>query len=76
MASLLDSVLFPAASLADPYHGRGRTEEALRRIKHPIGLEHTSGLTWHAAGQDYGAKAVSGNRDALAAHAATNAHRD
>ncbi|HCZ14763.1 MAG TPA: hypothetical protein DHV85_09225 [Candidatus Accumulibacter sp.] len=52
MASLLDTPLFPAAALADPYHGGGRTGEALRRIKHPIGLEDTSGLTWHAAGQD------------------------
>lgn len=41
MTSLLDTALFPAASFADPYHSRWRVEEAFRRLKNRIGLEHT-----------------------------------
>lgn len=37
------------------------------------GLEHTSGLSWHAARQDFGAKAVFDNLNALAAYVATEA---
>ena len=73
MTSLLDPVAFPVAVFADLYHGRWRIEEAFKRIKSRLGLEHTSGLSWHAARQDFGAKAVFDNLNALAAYVATEA---
>ena len=76
MTSLLDPVAFPAAEFAALYHGRWRIEEAFKRIKHRLGLEHTSGLSWQAANQDFGAKAVFDNLNALAAYVATDAHLD
>lgn len=76
MTSLLDAAAFPAAGFAGLYHGRWRVEEAFLRIKHRLGLEHTSGLSWHAARQDFGAKAVCDNLNALAAYVATDACLD
>lgn len=76
MTSLLDTTAFPAAGFANLYHGRWRVEEAFKRIKHRLGLEHTSGLSWHAARQDFGAKAVCDNLNALAAYVATDACLD
>lgn len=76
MTSLLDPVDFPAAAFADLYHARWRIEEAFKRIKLRLELEHTSGLSWHAARQDFGAKAVFDNLCALADYVATNAHLD
>lgn len=76
MTSLFDSVTFPAADFARLYHGRWRVEEAFKRIKHRLGLEHMSGLSWHAARQDFGAKAVCDNLNALAAYVATEACLD
>lgn len=76
MTSLLDSVAFPAEAFAQLYHGRWRVEEAFKRIKHRLGLEHTSGLSWHAARQDFGAKAVCDNLHALAAYVAADACLD
>ena len=76
MTSLLDRGAFPAAGFGSLYHGRWRVEEAFRRLKHRLGLEHTSGLSWHAANQDFGAKAVFDNLNALAAYVATEAHLD
>lgn len=76
MTSLLDSTRYPAADFAQLYHGRWRIEEAFKRIKHRLGLEHTSGLSWHAARQDFGAKAVCDNLNALAAYVATDACLD
>ncbi|MBN8497453.1 IS4 family transposase [Accumulibacter sp.] len=76
MTSLRDPMAFPAAAFANLYHGRWRIEEAYKRIKHRVQLEHTSGLSWHAARQDFGAKAVCDNLNALAAYVATDAHLD
>lgn len=76
MTSLLDTAAFPASAFANLYHGRWRVEEAFKRLKHRLGLEHTSGLSWHAARQDFGAKAVCDNLNALAAYVATDAHLD
>jgi hypothetical protein len=76
MTSLLDTVAFPAIDFVNLYHGRWRVEEAFKRIKHRLGLEHTSGLSWHAARQDFGAKAVCDNLNALAAYVATDACLD
>ena len=64
MTSLLDTAAFPASAFANLYHGRWRVEEAFKRIKHRFGLEHTSGLSWYAARQDFGAKAVCDNLNA------------
>ncbi|WP_366984014.1 transposase [Accumulibacter sp.] len=76
MTSLLDPVAFPAAAFAKLNHGRWRIEEAFKRIKHRLQLEPTSGLSWHAARQDFGAKAVFDNLNALAAYVATDALLD
>jgi hypothetical protein len=71
MTSLLDTVRYPAPSFATLYHGRWRIEEAFKRLKHRLNLEHTSGLTWLAASQDVGAKMVCDNLNALAAYLST-----
>jgi len=71
MTSLLDTVRYPATAFADLYHRRWRIEEAFKRLKHRLNLEHTSGLTWLAACQDVGAKMVCDNLNALAAYLAT-----
>ena len=76
MTSLFDPVAFPAEAFAQLYHSRWRIEEAFKRIKHRLGLEHSSGLSWHAARQDFGAKAVCDNLHALAAYVATDACLD
>ena len=76
MTSLLDDSAYPAADFARLYHGRWRVEEAFKRLKHRLALEHTSGLSWHAARQDFGAKALCDNLNALAAWVATDAHLD
>jgi hypothetical protein len=73
MTSLLDSDAYPAESFAALYHSRWRIEEAFKRHKHRLNLEHTSGLTWLAARQDFGAKAVCDNLNALAAWLAYDA---
>lgn len=70
MTSLLDSTAYPAADFADLYHARWRIEEAFKRIKHRLALEQLSGLSWLAAQQDFGAKVVCDNLNALAAYAA------
>jgi Transposase DDE domain len=76
MTSLFDELAYPAAEFAALYHGRWRIEEAFKRLKHRLGLEHTSGLSWHAARQDFGAKAVCDNLNSLAAYVATDAYLD
>jgi hypothetical protein len=62
---------YPAPAFADLYHRRWRIEEAFKRLKHRLSLEHTSGLTWLAACQDVGAKMVCDNLNALATYLAT-----
>jgi len=52
---------------------RWRIEEAFRRIKHRLALEHLSGMSWLAAQQDFGAKILCDNLNALAVHAASEA---
>ena len=73
MTSLFDELAYPAAEFAALYHGRWRIEESFKRLKHRLGLEHTSGLSWHAARQNFGAKAICDNLNALAAHVASDA---
>ena len=40
--------------------------QLFKRLKHRLNLEHTSGLSWLAACQDFGAKVVCDNLNALA----------
>ena len=65
MTSLLDPVAYPVADFATLYHSRWRLEEAFKRLKHRIALENTSGLSWLAAQQDFGAKILADNLHAL-----------
>ncbi|MBK7648799.1 MAG: IS4 family transposase [Betaproteobacteria bacterium] len=74
MTSLLDAASYPATAFTDLYHRRWRIEEAFKRLKHRLSLEHTSGLTWLAACQDIGAKMVCDNLNALATYLATEQH--
>ena len=66
MTSLMDDQAYPAAAFGDIYHARWRIEEAFKRLKHRLNLEHTSGLSWLSACQDFGAKVVCDNLNALA----------
>lgn len=72
MTSLLDSVTYPASDFAALYHSRWRIEEAFKRLKHRIALENTSGLSWLAAQQDFGAKLLADNLHALTVMEAEN----
>lgn len=65
MTNLLDSVRFPASQFGDLYHRRWRIEEAFKRIKHRLSLEHVSGLSQHAVLQDLAAKVLCDNLQAL-----------
>jgi len=56
MTNLFDAVKFPASQFADLYHHRWRIEEAFKRLKHRLNLEHVSGLSQHAVAQDVAAK--------------------
>lgn len=67
MTSLIDCQTYPSAAFGDIYHARWRIEEAFKRLKHRLNLEHTSGLSWLAACQDFGAKVVCDNLNAIAA---------
>lgn len=71
ITSLLDSVAYPAEGFADLYHSRWRIEEAFKRLKHRMALENTSGLSWLAAQQDFGAKVLADNLHCLAVVEAT-----
>ena len=70
MTSLLDGLAYPAGDFAALYHSRWRIEEAFKRLKHRLALENTSGLSWLAAQQDFGAKILADNLHSLAAHEA------
>jgi len=62
---------FPAADFGALYHQRWRIEEALKRLKHRLNLEHVSGLSQLAVMQDFAAKVLCDNLQALACLAAT-----
>lgn len=66
ITSLLDAQAYPAQTFSALYHSRWRIEEAFKRLKHRMALENTSGLSWLAAQQDFGAKVVADNLHALA----------
>lgn len=65
MTNLLDSENFPASQFADLYHQRWRIEEAFKRLKHRLNLEHVSGLSQLAVEQDVAAKVLCDNLQAL-----------
>jgi len=65
MTSLLDGIAYPASDFSSLYHSRWRIEEAFKRLKHRLALENTSGLSWLAAQQDFGAKILADNLHAL-----------
>jgi hypothetical protein len=71
VTSLLDMNAFPAAAFGGLYHSRWRIEEAFKRIKHRLALEQLSGMSWLAAQQDFSAKILCDNINALAVHAAS-----
>ncbi len=76
MTSLLDPEAFPVIAFLDLYHSRWRIEEAFKRLKHRLNLEHLSGVTWLAAQQDFGAKVLCDNLNALAVYCATDGAGD
>ncbi|MDP3708106.1 MAG: transposase, partial [Polaromonas sp.] len=67
MTNLFDVVRFPACSFGDLYHQRWRIEEAFKRLKHRLNLEHVSGLSQQAVVQDVAAKVLCDNLQALTA---------
>ena len=67
MTNLFDTVLFPACSFGDLYHQRWRIEEAFKRLKHRLSIEHVSGLSQQAVVQDVGARIITDNLQALTA---------
>lgn len=73
MTNLLDPVRFPASCFGDLYHRRWRIEEAYKRLKHRLNLEHVSGLSQQAVVQDVSAKILADNLQALAARSAHKA---
>jgi hypothetical protein len=66
MTNLFDTQRFPASLFGDLYHQRWRIEEAFKRLKHRLNLEHVSGLSQQAVVQDVAAKVVCDNLQALA----------
>jgi hypothetical protein len=67
MTNLLDVTRYPATQFADLYHHRWRIEEAFKRLKHRVGLEHVSGLSQLAVEQDVAAKVLCDNLQTLTA---------
>ena len=75
MTNLMDATRFPASTFGDLYHQRWRIEEAFKRLKHRLSLEHVTGLSQQAVEQDVAAKILCDNLQALtaaAAHAGAN----
>lgn len=67
MTNLLDTQRFPASCFGNLYHKRWRIEEAFKRIKHRLSLEHVSGLSQQAVAQDVAAKILCDNLQTLTA---------
>jgi hypothetical protein len=70
MTNLLDPKEFPYAEFGDLYHQRWRIEEAFKRLKHRLNLEHVSGLSQQAALPVFAAKIVCDNLQSLATETA------
>jgi hypothetical protein len=67
MTNLFATARFPDCSFGDPYHKRWRIEEAFKRLKHRLNLEHVSGLSQQAVVLDFAAKIMCNNLQILAA---------
>lgn len=67
MTNLFDEKLYPADCFSELYHQRWGIEEAFKRLKHRLNLEHVTGLTQQAVAQDVAAKIVCDNLQALVA---------
>jgi len=65
MTNLFDDKLFPAECFGELYHKRWGIEEAFKRLKHRLNLEHVTGLSQQAVVQDVAAKIVCDNLQAL-----------
>lgn len=65
MTNLFDDQLFPADCFGELYHQRWGIEEAFKRLKHRLNLEHVTGLSQQAVAQDVAAKIVCDNLQAL-----------
>ena len=65
MTNLLDSERFPACEFGDIYHQRWCIEEAFKRLKHRLSLEHASGLSQLAVMQDFAATVLCDNLQSL-----------
>jgi len=74
MTNALDQTRFPAEDFGNLYHRRWRIEEAFKRLKHRLNLEHVSGLTRQVVNQDFAAKVLCDNLEALVALAARQTH--
>ena len=70
MTNLLDVQRFPARCFGDLYHQRWDIEEAFKRLKGRLSLEHVSGLSQQAVAQDVAAKVLCDNLQALTSKAA------
>lgn len=70
MTNLLDPQALPWVDFGAPYHQRWRIEEAFKRLKHRLNLEHVSGLSQQAALHDFSAKIVCGKLQSLATETA------
>ena len=66
MTNLFDARRFPASAFGELYHKRWRIEEAFKRLKHRLNLEHVSGLSQQAVLQDVAAKILCDNLQTLA----------
>ncbi len=49
MTNLFDTRRFPVSAFGDLYHRRWRIEEAFKRLKHRLNLEHVTGLYQQAS---------------------------
>ena len=74
MTNLLDTERFPAELFAELYHRRWRIEEAFKRLKHRLNLELVSGLSQSAVRQDFDARILCDNLEALVSLAARQDH--
>lgn len=70
MTNLIDPLAFPLREFGDLYHQRWSIEEAFKRLKHRLNLEHVSGLSQQAAMHDFAANVVCDNLQSLATQAA------
>lgn len=74
MTSLSDEQRFPAEIFRDLYHQRWSVEEAFKRLKHRLNIEHVSGLSQLAVQQDFAAKVLCDNLAAIATLVARKTH--